>query len=327
MVTKYERSWQFDFDRAPSDNSTNLLLSKSALWYWKAFLAGEQGGAGLSLWTVTDASDAVTAASSDLWTSSFDASKIVRAAPGVNHSWVVLQGPNALDLYLTLDYSTGNDYEVDIVFSKAAPTGGTVTNRPTATDEWVYSAAALNNGSNSAYLFHGSLSATGDFLFLHSRTGTARFSLAFMSHRLSDIRPTDVYPAHSFFVHDDANSVLRRTQLNGAGGTWKGRNFDGTAVVESSPPHPATDSTGSNPDSTTVVFEDMGVDATDSKYSDWPMYMYAKTASHKSVRGRLADYRWAPSVLIDGDAEPSSGPIRSMVVGDVWVPADAQPTL
>jgi hypothetical protein len=330
MVTRYERSWQFDFDRAPSDNSTNTLLSKSALWYWKAFLKGEEGGTGLGLWTVEGSSDGATGSldATDRWGGTFTPANIVRAAPGNQHSWITLKSPNAMGpVYLTLDYSGAADNQITIVFGESAPAGGTVNDRPTHSDEWVYTDEQFNDGTTGAHLFHGLLTVTGDFIFLQSKTNSGRFNLGFLSQRLADTRTTDSYITPSFFEFN-ALGVMSRFSLNGTTNKWKGRNHDGTALVEPEPMHGATDSTTAlTIDTNRIPFEDMQADAIDGKYDDLPMYLYVQDTSQKSLRGRLSDLRWCPSVLADASAEPATGTVRSMIAGNIWIPADVVPTL
>jgi hypothetical protein len=322
MSTVYERTWQFDINRAPSDGSTNLLLSKSQLWYWKAFLVGDQGGAGIGLWTVLGSSDGATGAldATDRWGAVFDGSKIVRATAGVAHSWITLKSTDALGpYYLTIDWVGTADNKTDLVFSKVAPTGGSVTNRPTATDEWTYVDQQFNNGTSGSVFLHGLMTVTGDVLLLHSLTGSSLFSFVLLFQRLSDTKSVDNYRAFSHVDYDVAG-IFSRAGLNNTAGLWKGRNFAGSAAVDPRVPHYTIGAA-------TVVMDDMSIDATDAKYDDLPMYLYVPDASQKSLRGRLADLRWCPSSLTHGTVDPAVGSPEAMVVGEVWVPSDTSPTL
>jgi hypothetical protein len=76
------------------------------------------------------------------------------------------------------------------------------------------------------------------------------------------------------------------------------------------------------------MMEDIGgPDDVDGEYDDLPVYMYTSEIGYKALRGRLVDFRWAPEALDGGTGDPSSGPIEAIIVGDLWVPSNAQPTL
>lgn len=332
MVTRYERSWQFDINRAPSDNSTNLLLSKSTLWHWKALIQGEEGGATNALWTTLGTSDGVTSSldTNDRWLSTFDETKIIRAPAGTAHSWYTGKSPAAMGpFYFTLDYSTPNDNEVTIAISKAAPTGGSITARPTAPDEWVYTDQKINDGTAEAHTFHSMLSSRGDFIFLLSKNTRARFSYSWVMQRVGDFLAPDTFPVHTY-IEFAPGGVMKRQALNAQTGFWKGRDSVGGSIVEAEPTHPATTGTGIvQADANIIVFEDMiEEDATDNAFADFPIWLYTQEFGNKSIRGRLVDIVWTSTGPADGAVEPTSGsPPRSMVVGDVWVPTDTIPIL
>jgi hypothetical protein len=91
VPTTFEKTWQFDLNRAAADNTTALGLIKSFYWWWKEFLQGHMVDpiAGVApsagMWTVLGSSDSVTGALDgvDRWQTSgaYDGTKLVR---GVN---------------------------------------------------------------------------------------------------------------------------------------------------------------------------------------------------------------------------------------------------
>jgi len=91
-------------------------------------------------WDVISSSDSVTASAADHWDTSTD---LVWAAEGVAHSWFVLRSPNyfgtadPLFMLLVAGPASTQNSTLAVVFSRAGFTGGTITARPTATDEHV----------------------------------------------------------------------------------------------------------------------------------------------------------------------------------------------
>src|SRR3954465_5110962 len=90
MPTTFEKSWFLDPNRPHPAGSTSVLdQGKAQLWYWKAFLKGDVGGATLGLWAVIGSSDGVTAALDgiDRWIGAggsavYDGTKINRGLQG-----------------------------------------------------------------------------------------------------------------------------------------------------------------------------------------------------------------------------------------------------
>jgi hypothetical protein len=91
-------------------------------------------------WDVVSSSDSVVADASNRWDSSTD---LVWAAEGVAHSWIVLRNPNFFGtsnpLYMLINCNPGSTINATLMmsFSRAGYTGGSITARPTATDEHI----------------------------------------------------------------------------------------------------------------------------------------------------------------------------------------------
>ena len=107
----------------------------------KAFQLGLKNaliGFASSPWTVSGSSNSVAAGIDgyDRW---LTASNLVWANSGIAHSWIVLRQTGILstfELCIDLNYSSGN-HVASIVVSPNAFTGGSITARPTATNERV----------------------------------------------------------------------------------------------------------------------------------------------------------------------------------------------
>jgi hypothetical protein len=206
----YERNWAFSFDNAYIIASA-LDYTRWQVWSWKALLCGQLGGLTLGLWSVYSSSDGSTAGNGDgpgvdRWTSTYNGSLLVRAAAGSAHSWVVLKSPlmNGINFYLTISLGTTNDAYILAKFSKVAPTGGTTTADPTASDSWTYGAftgtVACNvaPAANTVQRSSICLSSVGDFIFINTPNGYAFPHCVTMAIAPVGCHPNDRYPIWNY---------------------------------------------------------------------------------------------------------------------------------
>lgn len=324
MPTTFEKTWQTALNVTPSDNATVLGLSRSYLWFVKAFLKGEVGGATAGLWTCVGSSDSVTAGmdGTDRWGATYDGTKIVRASGAVAHSWIVLRSPNftaggitAVPFHVTIDYSGTLDYQAVFVFSKAAPTGGTITARPTATDEWVHTAAQgqVNDATALPYKFNGWLATDGNFACGAAKTTSTMMYVGQMFHVLSNANANDLYPACSLLFYS-----VSGTGAFGTSSALRGRSADGTvSFVAGNHAYPR----GVNdPISMAIATGDVTI----SKYLRLPTWLYVNDVGAQSMRGRFADIVIAaPSAAANqGYVEPATGAPVSQILGSLWFPVN-----
>jgi hypothetical protein len=140
-----EKTWNDpDVNRPHFAASTSTADQvRGFLWYVKAWLTGQIGGATRGLWTVVGSSDGATAGMDgvDRWGAVYDGTKLIRAAAGNAHSWMVLRSPGitaggltSVPFYMIIEWSA-SDVAPTFYGCKALPTGGTITARPTSTDE------------------------------------------------------------------------------------------------------------------------------------------------------------------------------------------------
>jgi hypothetical protein len=325
MPTTFEKTWQTALNVTPSDNATVLGLSRSYLWFVKAFLKGEVGGATAGLWTCVGSSDSVTAGmdGTDRWGATYDGTKIVRASGAVAHSWIVLKSPNftaggiaAVPFYMILQYNGTLDYQAIFIFSKAAPTGGSITARPTATDEWVHTAAQgqINDNTAAAYTFDGWLATDGNFALGAAKTTTGMMYVAQMFHVLSNANANDLYPACSFVAY----SATQPGGWNQTSQIWRGRTFNGASAFAA-----GTMAWAKNQSDPTGMAQANG-DVTINKYLRLPTWMFVTDAGLQSFRGRFADLVIAaPSGIgVQGLVEPTSGAPVSTILGFLWFPVN-----
>jgi hypothetical protein len=318
-MTTFEQTWQQANNVVPSDQTTVALQAKSMLWWIKAFLKGETGGATTGLWTCAGSSDSSTAGmdASDRWTSSFDATKIVRASGAVAHSWIVLYSAD-LAGYLLIDWNASSDQTCVFTFSKTAFAGGTITAAPTSAVSWTYAAQQFTNSSITAAHMFGLLAEDGDFHIKFGQDASAQFTFSLSAFALADTRTGDAHNLWSYCDYAVAGVWVRTTLNVSSSSKIKGRNKDNTAAVEASFPTPMIGG------STYVMSDVSASDATDSKSGDFWITLYVYTVAHKSQRGRLRDIAWCPEASPVATVEPIAGPpYETTVVGDTWHPYSA----
>jgi hypothetical protein len=205
MATTYVRTWQMNYNAA-MDVSSAVNSTKNCCWQMKAVLKGEVTlkdvtaatiGSPAGLWTCVSSSDGVSAAGSDLWTSSYVVGKLVIANAGSNHSWMVLKSPNnpggmSGNLYFTIDLSNTSPL-VNFYLSKTLPTGGTVTNRPTSPDEMTF-AWQVNSGTASQNRMHSGITTEGTFFFVSSKDTDGQFYSQMLMSSLLEQKSVDGFP-------------------------------------------------------------------------------------------------------------------------------------
>lgn len=330
MPTTFEKTWQFDMGRTFNAGAA-LTNAKNALWYMKAFLKGEIGGAATGLWTCAGSSDSVTAAmdGTDRWTSTFTPSKLVFDNDGSAHSWIVLQAPAGIGatLYMVLDYNhNGVPQHLSLWFASQPFTGGSTTNRPTSPDEWTASGnnwvqATFHDGTATNWVVNGAMTTEGSFHFLMNSVGASDIYSSIMCHKMSEIRSEDTVPIVVYF--NSGGSVYSRptTSINNQpkialrGGNDSVSSLDAGFLTW-------LDSGGN------VFLETMSTDSVTGNYDDLPVPVVVwSPVNMRSIRGRLADIRWCPQSLANGTVEPSTGSPVSMVINDFWFPCNAVPIL
>jgi hypothetical protein len=322
-----EKTWQFDMNRAYVPSSL-AEMAKYVLWYYKAFLTGQIGGAVSGLWTLVGSSDAVTGALDgvDRWTATYNAAKLVRAASGSPHSWVVLKSPLILGkyYYLLLDYSqSSNDYEMNITLgADGAPTGGTYQAAPT-----IPNSSGLGNtdfalsANNGPVKLHGQLATDGSFNVFMSRDNTGQFASVMLFQVLANYKGTDSFPCW-FYQQGDS------TLAHGVGyvGTSPWGLEYGTKGIARAPDNSQAIVTPGAilPVSTYVP---SGPDSFDGSYIDWPLWIGTRDSTTRCVKGRLQDITYFGGGATTGAVDNPSGSPSFMIVNNFWFPTNAAPAL
>ncbi|MET0403044.1 MAG: hypothetical protein ABW123_11605 [Cystobacter sp.] len=201
-------TWYVDGDVAFPDTTTQGNVVRSYLFLLKALLMGQVTGTNGtngpppvgSRWTLGGSCDAVTAGmdgSDRLGGGTFNASKWVRAADGVAHTWFVLISPAALGapLYLCVDWANASlDVNVVIFASRTPFTGGTTLTRPTATQEFGYSLTSFAETTTGVvHRMSRVTNASGMFHIISTKNATGLFNFWFAFSRLLDTVLLDNY--------------------------------------------------------------------------------------------------------------------------------------
>jgi hypothetical protein len=346
----YEKTWQFDMNRAydPGVGAAMSALEKYTLWYCKAFLTGQIGGATQGLWTVAGSSDGVTGGMDgvDRWGTTFDPAKVVGSVSA--RSWVVLQSPSILGktYWVLLDWNSTvpgtYDAYLTLKMDVQAPTGGSATVAPTmATGLGSY---MTQSGSGNQFALcsyasprpgpmkmHGMLATDGSFIILSSRDYTGAFFSGFVGMVLANCKAADQYP---FYLSLTADITLVPGTTTGFG--YAGTLDNGLYSVMRIPTGTASQQYLYQIKPVTTRLPD-GPDIFDGAWMNYPFWVGDNTVGtnrYRTIRGRLPDIMVHPG----GNGYSSKYPVNSgavdsqnnptwMLVGDLWMPTNAIPLL
>lgn len=126
----FQKTWQFNVNQlVDAETTASLQAASTMLTYLNSWL-----GFPLNPWTMRRCCDSVTVKTdgTNLFT---DKTKFVGAAAGTAHSWFVVRNPSGQEVCVDFSSASGAYLAGEYVSASAGFTGGTTTNRPTATDE------------------------------------------------------------------------------------------------------------------------------------------------------------------------------------------------
>jgi len=317
MPTTFEKTWQ-KLPNLRMSTASNAICHKNFIFFLKAFLCGQyptQSG-WTGTYTVVSSSDGAAFGATDYWAYPFDSADIVQATAGSNHSWVVLsRSIGGVTWHIIIDCDRATTYYFDIVIAKTAPTGGSLTARPTSTDEVVYSNQQFMPDSSGQYA-HGALTTDGMFLFMNSAGGQTLPRFGWFLQGLAAAKAADLYPVVSYLAYDAGNGPFYRANLASAT-YWRARKFDGTTTLSIGA---LAMGCSAVPLTAGWVMESMLVDGTVGKFADLPIFVAGTVAGNYSLKGRLYDLRWAPVSLNEGFVEPNPTDGVSSKFEAIWTP-------
>jgi hypothetical protein len=321
-----------------TDTSTTTALHKQLLWFFKAALlnqitTGTLSGTRVanSIWAVVNSSDGVTSAASDLWGATYDASKIVLAASGTDHSWIVMQN-TTLGYQCLVDSNNVTAGNARIAFTDIAHpfAGGTVSASPTIAGyefnmrsnhasgvaaNWANFTGDVTTGGTN--WFHATFGADGTFFLNVSRGGQG---MLYFSATLQKTIENQAGDTNNVFCVGDAmtgggRGAMAVGTVSGNGNAVDGRLpvAAGGALLSTGGLGPATSYGG------TVYAGSFGTDALDSNFNAYQIELQ-HFAPSVVRRGKFPDFYLIGTATV-GAGIPAAGATQERIIlGDTVQP-------
>jgi len=315
-----EKTYIFDVNNTISVGASSVGYGE-LLFQWKTFFI-----TGSNAWTVVLSSDASTAGASDLWVNA--AACTTHADPGGAHSWIVLQNDaisTGFQMLVNLsDTGGGGNTIMDTFISEAAGfTGGTTTNRPTATDEvfsdldsdgqqWV---DGLDLTINPAQ-FHMARSTDGEiwrFWAFVAGNETSLMSLEKPKAAVSGwtVPWVCVFPSRYSFGSDATSSYGSLNDLKA--NTFTRANSVDTRLFCTSEGAIS---------SMLGQLQTSGADLDSGFFPFFPIGLFSDAAGSRGRLGALTDIWWGSTSPATGDHYPGDASRQFVQVGDLILPWD-----
>jgi hypothetical protein len=332
----YEKaSWSFDDRNYTPADTTNQ--NKYIVWYQASVLTGNIGGLSTGIWTVYSSNDGTSFGNGD----SVDHWNLGTYTPAnlvVNKAWIVLKSPTigGANYYMIIDMINASVTLGHVTWSKAAPTGGTATARPTATDEWTSSASTITWGFSqlSDQVFNTALASDGSFhiCISHIQDGSKDYvfcgNFLNMFNVMANVNTSDTYP-----VFTTCNSEFSAQNAYGmfSGGT-KGL-FWGVNRLRYDSTHTTTSATCLTPGMyNSTSFQELNTvtitsisSARDNVAIILPVWVFS-TTSPWIIKGRLVDYYNCQARYMSVEPFDGTG-IKWVKRGYMWTPGNKTPIL
>ncbi len=282
-----EKTWQYNVNQQTATSGVLVTDCNAMLFKIKQSLTGFAS----TPWTVVMSSDSASAGAADYW---ITAANIIHANPGVVHSWIVLQqtGITGGPLQICLDLGSSDPSYMRIVMSYAGFTGGTTTDRPTATDEQII--------WNPLLWF----SVAGDTV-LNVMQSTSGDSTRLVWLRASGVRGI-------WIIDNLSDSLLTYKGVysfyTGAAVPTLSTYYNGPVFYGRFGALPITAYTGTESYNATTAAEANSGNASNitNAYPITPLSLHSETISAKGRLGRLADLWFGSTSIATGSTYPMS---------------------
>jgi hypothetical protein len=311
---------------------TGTHSGQSIAWLVKQLIiggsvvGGNDGGSPApvgALWTVVSSSDSVSVSSSDLWT---DYTKIIGAAAGTPHSWILLRH-TGLGLYLLFDIHGASSW--DVYLTTTAPGSGTTSTAPAIVNGSGFSGVNFNNFTAGDWKFSITHANDGHFWMVGAKqNGDGKVHFVLGVPGLLDANVNDQGKEFIIFRHTGVigPNTLATFALSGSSDSSidpmiRGRWADivtGGATLRAL--MLATGSTGHIFNANWLILRD----ATSGAYPRFPIWVYQENFDSagrgNSIRGRLPDVHWGPTGLVSSTVRREGGEIVQQFFDSVWLP-------
>lgn len=325
--------------RPYENNSTQLNLSRSVIFSIIQNLINTATGGTFtgtrdadSVWTVKGScnSSSVSLVGVNHITAR---TNLVWAAAATNHSWIWLENV-PLGYQIVIDCINATSTNIVIASAPiAAPfTGGTLSDRPTSTEETLWSTTAIGDSpvdfladttTGATCYTHFVTGEDGQFVFWASRAGTG---LVFLTIALVKTVGADAADTRNVFWMGNALSTGRGSAqaayISASPAGCVGRSPNGATVVSTG--GASQHSAGGTSMHGASVY---GTDAFTGKYNTTPIAVWAgNSGAQHAYRGMLPDIYTTTAQV--GEPISLAGVVTRTVVGDfVWSCPGAAPTV
>lgn len=320
------KTWSARGNRPNAANTTALLVAQSTIFALKEHMKDTATG-GSTAGTRNANSVWVTKGSSDSATANTSGTDLIASHTNLvwstgSHSW--WWGENAQAGYQCVIACYGAaSTSIGIAFAPISTpfTGGTVSARPTSTQEFMWGTASTGATTVATFLSdvvtgnnnytHYITADDGQFWFLVSRAGLGIFSTC-----LGFVKPVGSSDTRAAYAVGStlasARGSMGRSILFDSGNGAVSRTPNGTSVAVGGFEVKAL-AGGTHYLGTGTV------DANSGKYLAFPVDAFSATAGQVAYRGRVVDFV-AVGARPVGDSFPSTAAQERVVVGDVMLP-------
>jgi hypothetical protein len=270
----------------------------------------------------------------DRWNgATFDATKIVGASGA--HSWFVFKSPTGIatggPYYCIIDLNNATISTFVLVFSNAAPTGGTTSARPTATDEWTYNTTLPDVTASATHRISRVTDANGNFFMYGARAGTGIVNHLMAGQPLTDL-PTGTWTRPWVSWWDNTNdgsrgvgglatSQLGRLSSNDGNRGIQGRGADGLLGNTGAVIGGGIVNFGTTSNDTNTIMSATNTNPISGTVDMWPcFYGIVDTASKRYFAGRFEDCFQVNKNHATGDVFPGSGTIERVLLNNLLIP-------
>lgn len=302
------KTWQFNVNQALAATGTVLLTLRSVM---RAFV-NSLLGFGSSPWTCRGSSNGVTAGMdlTNRWAADTD---LVWAAG--TRSWIVLRQTGIGSTFeICIDLNSSNSYFVSMFYSFVGFSGGSVSARPTASDETaVISSGQWTSSVDVAYKLHVLQSSDGKSIRMFCCTSSTVLN-SFMAIDVPDNPSTGwTNPlvatwrggnsgfAITLTTHNTATAAVAKHSGTLMSVYFTAEAFGGTVL-------PAAANLGNN------------ANEISSEWELYPIGLGSSTVTRRGRIGSLPDIYWKPEGVGHGDTFPNDATRTFVSFGGVVVP-------